>query len=108
METWFRAKAGESWFESPLRRELGAYAVPSCDSALEDAFEAPVYELVSVCDPDHSRDFECKVTHDRIELGQGKKAAEAQAALAALEMLGCASYPLAQVGSKPSTLVQIV
>ena len=53
--------------------------------------EAPVYELISVSGPDHSREFECKVTHEGSELGRGqgrsKKAAEAQAALAALERL---------------------
>ena len=54
--------------------------------------EAPIYELVSVSGPDHSREFECRVTHEGAELGKGlgrsKKAAEAQAAIAALEKLG--------------------
>lgn len=52
---------------------------------------APTYELISVSGPDHSREFECSVLHQGKELGRGrgpsKKAAEAQAALQALELL---------------------
>jgi ribonuclease-3 len=52
---------------------------------------APKYQLVSVSGPDHDRDFECVVTHDGVELGRGKgkskKAAESEAAIAALKKL---------------------
>lgn len=53
--------------------------------------ESPVYELISVAGPDHSREFECSVHHEGRELGRGKgrskKVAEAQAALEALKSL---------------------
>lgn len=52
---------------------------------------APQYQLVSVSGPDHDRDFECAVSHDNAELARGhgksKKAAESDAALAALKKL---------------------
>lgn len=52
---------------------------------------APQYQLISVSGPDHNRDFECAVLHDGTELARGhgksKKAAESNAALAALEKL---------------------
>ena len=51
--------------------------------------EAPLYEMVRVIGPDHDRDFECVVTHGGVELGRGrgksKKAAESEAAIAALK-----------------------
>ena len=50
--------------------------------------ESPQYELVSTTGPDHDREFECVVRHQGVEWGRGKgkskKAAESQAALAAL------------------------
>ena len=53
--------------------------------------EAPVYELVSSSGPDHDRVFESVVRHGGVELGRGtgksKKAAESEAALAALNKL---------------------
>jgi ribonuclease III len=53
--------------------------------------EAPQYELVLVTGPDHNRTFECVVTHGGVELGRGhgksKKAAESDAAMAALNTL---------------------
>lgn len=53
--------------------------------------EAPQYELVSTSGPDHDRVFECVVRHNGVELGRGtgksKKAAESEAALAALKIL---------------------
>jgi ribonuclease-3 len=56
-----------------------------------DSSEAPQYELASVHGPDHDRDFECAVFHQRAELGRGrgksKKEAESQAAMAALVYL---------------------
>jgi ribonuclease-3 len=52
---------------------------------------APVYQLISAEGPDHDRNFVCAVLHDGVELGQGsgksKKAAESDAALAALKKL---------------------
>lgn len=56
-----------------------------------DSSEAPSYELVSSTGPDHDRVFECIVRHGGNELGRGsgksKKAAESEAAVAALERL---------------------
>ena len=53
--------------------------------------KAPQYQFVSASGPDHDRDFECAVLHDGIELARGrgksKKAAESDAALAALQKL---------------------
>ena len=53
--------------------------------------EAPEYHVVSVAGPDHDRLFECTVHHDDVELARGsgksKKAAESEAALAALKKL---------------------
>jgi ribonuclease III len=50
--------------------------------------EAPQYQVVSVSGPDHDRSFECTVHHGGAELARGqgksKKAAESEAALAAL------------------------
>lgn len=53
--------------------------------------DAPQYEMVSSSGPDHDRVFECVVLHCGLELGRGtgksKKAAESEAALAALTVL---------------------
>jgi len=53
--------------------------------------EAPQYHLASVTGPDHDRMFECTVVHNGLELARGrgksKKAAESEAAEAALEKL---------------------
>jgi ribonuclease-3 len=52
---------------------------------------APVYQLISAEGPDHDRNFICAVFHDGVELARGtgksKKAAESDAALAALQKL---------------------
>ena len=52
---------------------------------------APEYQTVSVTGPDHDRVFECTVQHEGVELahgrGKSKKAAESEAALAALEKM---------------------
>ena len=52
---------------------------------------APEYLLVSASGADHNRDFECAVWHDGLELARGrgksKKAAESDAALAAVKKL---------------------
>ena len=53
--------------------------------------EAPQYQVASVSGPDHDRLFECTVHHGGAELARGqgksKKAAESEAALAALAKL---------------------
>lgn len=53
--------------------------------------EAPRYHVVSATGPDHDRLFECTVHHNGVELARGhgksKKAAESEAALAALTLL---------------------
>jgi ribonuclease III len=53
--------------------------------------EAPQYYVVSASGPDHDRLFECTVHHNGVELARGhgksKKAAESEAALAALNAL---------------------
>jgi ribonuclease-3 len=53
--------------------------------------EAPRYHVVSATGPDHDRVFECTVHHRGVELARGqgksKKAAESEAALAALAKL---------------------
>ena len=53
--------------------------------------EAPRYKVVSTRGPDHDRIFECTVHHAGVELARGlgksKKAAESEAALAALAKL---------------------
>ncbi|HVU26673.1 MAG TPA: ribonuclease III [Verrucomicrobiae bacterium] len=52
---------------------------------------APEYKTISADGPDHDRNFTCAVFHDGIELARGsgksKKAAESDAALAALKKL---------------------
>ena len=54
----------------------------------EESGEPPRYELKAVTGPDHDRIFECAVYHGGKELGRGrgksKKAAESEAAMAAL------------------------
>ena len=58
----------------------------------EKSAEAPKYEQTWASGPDHDRIFECAVFHAGIELGRGKgkskKAAESEAALAALKRVG--------------------
>jgi ribonuclease-3 len=52
---------------------------------------APEYQTISATGPDHDRVFECTVHHEGVELARGrgksKKAAESDAALAALNKL---------------------
>jgi ribonuclease-3 len=56
-----------------------------------DSLSAPQYSVVSSSGPDHDRLFECTVHHNGVELARGrgksKKAAESEAALAALAAL---------------------
>jgi len=53
--------------------------------------QPPEYQLIAASGADHDRDFECAVLHDGVELARGfgksKKAAESDAALAALKKL---------------------
>ncbi|HXR05582.1 MAG TPA: ribonuclease III [Verrucomicrobiae bacterium] len=53
--------------------------------------EAPEYQVISTTGPDHDRVFECVVQHEGVELARGrgksKKAAESDAARAALKKL---------------------
>ncbi len=53
--------------------------------------KSPEYKTLSASGADHDRDFECAVLHEGVELGRGrgksKKAAESDAALAALKIL---------------------
>ena len=53
--------------------------------------EAPEYHVISATGPDHDRVFECTVHHGGVELARGsgksKKAAESDAALAALKKI---------------------
>jgi ribonuclease III len=55
------------------------------------SMEAPVYHVASATGPDHDRVFECTVHHAGVELARGrgksKKAAESEAAFAALNKL---------------------
>jgi ribonuclease III len=77
--------------------ELGAIPViENPKGELQEWFQArsqtaPEYHVVSATGPDHDRMFECTVHHDGVELARGqgrsKKAAESDAALAALEKL---------------------
>ncbi len=80
--------------------EIGELALPSGienpKGELQELLQsksptAPVYELVSSAGPDHERQFLCAVLHDGAELARGsgtsKKAAESDAALAALKIL---------------------
>ena len=59
--------------------------------------EAPRYEQTSVTGPDHDRVFECAVLHAGVELARGKgkskKAAQSEAAQAALKGLGPQKAP---------------
>lgn len=53
--------------------------------------DTPEYQTLSATGPDHDREFECAVLHEGVELARGrgksKKAAESEAALAALQIL---------------------
>jgi ribonuclease-3 len=86
-----------------LREFLGAFGQLSAIPILENpkgelqellqsvSSEAPRYHVVSATGPDHDRIFECTVHHAGVELARGcgksKKAAESEAALAALVKL---------------------
>ena len=85
----FSALAGPSGIENPKGelQELLQSRSP----------RAPEYQLVSARGADHNRDFECAVLHDGEELARGcgksKKAAESDAAQAALKKLRAGADP---------------
>jgi ribonuclease-3 len=72
--------------------------------------EAPRYHVASATGPDHDRRFECTVHHAGVELARGcgksKKAAESEAALAALLKLRQTSGRLATEPQAPATTDQ--
>ena len=86
-----------------LRQFLGAFGQLEVIPILENpkgelqeflqaiSTEAPRYHVVSATGPDHDRVFECTVHHAGVELARGhgksKKAAESEAAVAALAKL---------------------
>jgi ribonuclease-3 len=86
-----------------LREFLGAFGELSVIPILENpkgelqeflqsvSSEAPHYRVASATGPDHDRLFECTVHHNGVELARGvgksKKAAESEAAMAALTKL---------------------
>jgi ribonuclease-3 len=86
-----------------LRQFLGAFGQLEVIPILENpkgelqeflqaiSTEAPHYHVVSATGPDHDRVFECTVHHAGVELARGhgksKKAAESEAAMAALAKL---------------------
>jgi ribonuclease-3 len=79
----FGTLAGSSGIDNP-KGELQELLQTRAPHALE-------YQTVSATGPDHDRVFECVVQHDGVELARGrgksKKAAESEAALAALKKL---------------------
>ncbi len=91
------------------RQFVGAFSGLSSIPALENpkgelqellqsrSAEAPQYHVMSISGPDHDRIFECTVHHGGAELARGtgksKKAAESEAALAALKILTKSTKP---------------
>jgi ribonuclease-3 len=79
----FGAPAGASGIDNP-KGELQ-------ELLQSRSLSAPEYQTVSATGPDHDRVFECVVQHESVELARGcgksKKAAESEAALAALKKL---------------------
>jgi ribonuclease-3 len=105
-----------------LRQFLGAFGQLEVIPILENpkgelqeflqaiSIEAPRYHVVSATGPDHDRVFECTVHHAGVELARGhgksKKAAESEAAVAALAKLreqkaGTAAQTLAEGAGAP-------
>jgi len=83
-------------FDSDFAEVLSPTGIENPKGELQELLQAkspsaPVYQLVSAEGPDHNPNFVCAVLHDGVELGQGsgksKKAAESEAALAALKKL---------------------
>jgi ribonuclease-3 len=93
-------EAAQKFLMGRFRIELGGLAeIPTLENPKGELQEllqsmsaaAPEYLVVSATGPDHDRMFECTVQHDGVELARGtgksKKAAESEAALAALRKL---------------------
>lgn len=84
---WFRDAFGELKAIPNLDNPKGELQ----EMLQADSPEPPEYETTSVSGPDHDRLFECAVYHGGMELGRGKgkskKAAESEAALAALNSI---------------------
>ncbi len=84
---WFRDAFGELKVIPNLDNPKGELQ----EMLQAESPDPPEYELTSVSGPDHDRVFECAVYHCGVELGRGagksKKAAESEAALAALKGL---------------------
>lgn len=92
--------AAQVFILSEFQTDIGELALPTgIDNPKGELQEflqakspvAPVYQLISSEGPDHDRDFICAVLHDGRELARGsgksKKAAESDAALAALNKI---------------------
>lgn len=101
--------AGEAFVERHFREAFGEIAViPILENPKGELQEflqarssaAPQYHVVAVAGPDHDRVFDCTVHHEGRELARGqgktKKAAESEAALAALNLLRV------EAGAKPT------
>ena len=83
-------------FQSPLAELSAEPTIANPKGELQELMqatspEAPRYEVTAATGPDHSREFECRVTHAGVELARGrghsKKIAESNAAFAALQNL---------------------
>jgi ribonuclease-3 len=83
-------------FAADGRLLAGAEGIENPKGELQELLQsrspgAPDYQLISAAGPDHDRVFECAVLHNGVELARGrgksKKAAECEAALAALAAL---------------------
>jgi ribonuclease-3 len=83
-------------FAADFNRLAGSSGIDNPKGELQELLQArspraPEYQLVSASGADHNRDFECAVRHDGTELARGrgksKKAAESDAAQAALKKL---------------------
>jgi len=97
-------KAAEEFVERHFREGFGELdVIPILENPKGELQEllqarssqAPQYHVVSTSGPDHDRIFECTVHHEGSELARGrgksKKAAESEAALAALVRLRAAT-----------------
>jgi ribonuclease III len=72
--------------------------------------DAPRYQVASVSGPDHDRVFECIVRHSGVELARGqgksKKAAESEAAVAALARLRAQKALQAEPSSNQTPMLE--
>ena len=83
-------------FENDFGALAGSAGIDNPKGELQELLQsrspnAPEYQTVSATGPDHDRVFECVVQHEGVELARGrgksKKAAESDAAVAALKKL---------------------